>query len=751
MRERNSFKFSAFCGLILILISTVASYALMFGVVDFGSAAANFALSTLIASTFASLYLLAYGINVQQKNHQSLNSELESLLLTKVSLDTASSSSEPLAMLLTCIRERLVAGDDAIAQARLLESRFKRTVSEDIKSPLLDIMAGIKSLRAANQSAADLAILESIHGAAFRLLGSLDDVVEISRQEGKQIEANEVSSGLLSPRQLADDLSEIYAAAVSKKEEVILSVLVDPRSPAELKSSPKRILHLLGNLIENSLRYTEKGEIYLEMRCLSEERSGSNCSYQFICSDSGIGISAARLERINHELNNKVDDSEYQELGLGMRAALKIVRELNGSIRVNSLKGEHTEVIVTLSLPVARWGGADQKQIPSFFIHSASREAFMTLAKIAFFHKVRPILIDDVRTYSGSLPLIIDAKALMKQEGKCIIEIGCKEKCVVLISHGQFKWRPELVKMGFTRFLSLPLTSTSLLRALLDKEIDKPSQAKSNLRLDNLRVLVVDDVPTARIAVTDYLTSRGAKVVEADDGIELIHQVTTSSEPYDLILCDLTMAHLGGVEAVARVRKLPNASTKNTKIVAVTAYQINENEFLRNHSDFDAALNKPLNFDTLSLIIDRFFTQRLVTKSSAPTKVIDLEELLARTAGKASIAARVLDSFIVSSQQELQELFSERRKGDVVLLAKSLHTLKGLLLEVGAKGPAERMQTFEEQIQNDPTSLDGKWTEISGLLAHACEEATALKDSLTKESKELAFLVRDSLPSFKPN
>lgn len=760
MNDSKVFKASIYFVGALCVACMVGAYLLLSEVVALLSVSGKLCLLLIISSFFGSAFLYIATHLRQKKKIYTLTEELESLIDRRNKFGQMADEDMPLAILLQCVRERVIAGEDAAAQAVMLQSRFRRTVTEDIKSPLLEMMAGIKSLREVKQTPSELAIIESLHAAAFRLLGSLDDVLEIGKEQKGELESREIGAAHFNPRQLADDLSEIYAAPVSKKEGVVLSVLVDPRSPVKFQAAPKRIMHMLGNLVENALRYTEKGEICLEMSCLNEERSGSTCRYQFICSDSGIGIAAARLERLNYELSHAIPENEFEELGLGLRAVLKIVQEMRGSIKINSLKGEQTQVIINLTLRVSEWGETDQKQLPSFFIHSSSREVFMTLAKIAFFHKVRPILIDDVSTYSGSLPLIIDAKALLKDDNSAIAEIKNKERCITLLSHDQLKWRTRLAQMGFERFLVLPLTSTSLLRVLLDKDIEEGGKRNNaqDLNLESLRVLVVDDVPTARIAITDFLSSHGATVVEANDGIELLHLTAAREAGFDLILCDLNMGKVDGLEAVKRLRTISESASRQAKIVAVTAYDVKEEAWVRAHPEFDATLNKPIDFRVLQSLLVKFFGDKLTMTTpsekspttSVATKFIDLDDLLARAAGKPKIAAKVLESFIVSAQSELQDLLREKTSGDSVLLTKSLHTLKGLLLEVGAKEPAERMQSYEDQLKADASALDRSWHEISGILAKACEEAGTLKESLTSDSRKEAFMVRDSLPVYRP-
>jgi hypothetical protein len=187
------------------------------------------------------------------------------------------------------------------------------------------------------------------------------------------------------------------------------------------------------------------------------------------------------------------------------------------------------------------------------------------------------------------------------------------------------------------------------------------------------------------------------------------------------------MSYIDGDEAVKQVREYERSRGLHTPIIAISAHLEDglSSDLL---SLFEGVLTKPVALPELDVYLDQLSADR---KDEKMTKLIDIEDLRGRTAGKVKLMIMVLDSFMTSARTQLLTLQPTLRESDSQLLLRTLHTVKGLLLEAGAAMSAEKVARYERDLHKGTPISDASLDEIKYLVLQVVEEAARIKDDLS--------------------
>ncbi len=604
---------------------------------------------------------------------------------------------------------------------------FLQTISDDVRGPLMSIVTNLRSMSETARGK-EGEELNGLYKQGIRLQGRLNSALELGRVNLKR-------SGQSRPidlSQLASDLAENYAQALLNKPNLLLNILVDHRLPQAVEAEPHRLMLLLGNLLENAVGYSEQGQINLKIAALTPKvTTGDEIEIEISCSDCGLGIPQERLQRLMLELENAPVSGTLSEAGLGLRAAMNIARYYKGTLTVTSKEGTGTTVTATIKLPVLA-EAREWKQLPkSFRFSSSTQDTYIALGNAGFFHGISMVPVQDPTALSDdNETILIDGSDLILKTWGSLDQFKPRERYVIMLHKDQNRLREQFLSEGFSRFLSWPLVSTMLLKYLTDEDtpITARKHAVRSTDVSSINILVVDDAETNRLRICYHLRSSGFQVTEATDGLEVVGMIKAGST-YDLILTDLNMTHLNGDEALKQIRAIESTKGIHTPIVAISAYVDADAEKNLKNAGFDAVLRKPVYLDELD-----FLVSSMIPEKKAPikqTKLIDLEELKQRSNGKIKLMAILLDSFIQSSQTQLQDLkLGGSGTADKATYLKTIHTLKGLLLEAGAKESAGYLNHVEKQARYTGQISIDEIEQITQVINNVSEEAAALRAGL---------------------
>jgi signal transduction histidine kinase/CheY-like chemotaxis protein len=602
---------------------------------------------------------------------------------------------------------------------------FVQTISDDIRAPLLTIVSGLNELLLKATEQTPALELKRLYDLGTRLQGRLNNALEL----GRSSPTRRPESRPVDLAQIAIDLAEAYAQPLASRPQILLNVLVDQRLPQLIGAEPRRLMMLLTNLVDNSLRYSTKGQITVRIVASSlDKRVGEVIGIELSCSDSGCGISAPRLKKISEELKNytNLSNGNQSEIGLGLRTAVAVVAEHKGAITISSEQGKGTTVTASMSFPVLAetrdWTGLPK----SFRFSSTIEQTCLALGNAAAFHRISAIQTSKPALEVAADAVFVEGSELIRAKWGAITLFQPRDRFIIILRSYQHRLRDSFLEMGFSRFVTLPIASSTLLQLLAEEDTPIARQHVENSS-NMKRILVVDDSETNRLRICYHLRGNGYHVIEACDGLEMVSLIKAEQE-FDLILTDLTMVHLNGEEAVQQVREYENTRGLRTPIVAISAYADGNSE-LMNKQLFDALLKKPVYLDELDFLVSGLI-KKTEKKKMTETKFINLEELKSRTAGKTNLMSIVLDSFIQSSKGQLAQLSPAAESGDKALLVRTLHTLNGLLLEAGAGDCATKLRNLEHEAKSDQAISPERINSVKKLVADVASEAAVLRDKL---------------------
>lgn len=603
-------------------------------------------------------------------------------------------------------------------RANAVKSEFLANMSHEIRTPLNGIIGFCRLLGRSKLEPRQQEWLQHVHRACDNLLMLVNDVLDFSKLEANRLTLEESDIDMVT---LVDEVIGLHAPEAQRKELQLVAMVYDD-IPMPLRGDPLRLHQVLSNLLSNAIKFTHEGDVIVRVMLDSEtatQHKRAQAVLRISVSDTGIGLSHEQQKQLFRAFT-QAEPSHSREFGgsgLGLTICQQLIQRMGGEISVESEPGKGATFAFTL---------------PLLAPHAKERPVELTLPDSTIcLHEphapTRFVLTHLIERWGGK------PRPLSALETSQLLIIGATQEelygpafntlqatidatpCPVLVLANVASLdAPRLTYPHGGELIAKPVTRATLVSAIKRQLLETPKAGLSaTTETDNtthhLHMLVVDDNTSNRELLKALLERDSIIVTTADSGQQALAFAKSASKPFDMVLMDIRMFGMDGVQTTQALRRL-GGPWASCPVIAVTAHALNNERQQWLNEGLDEVLIKPIDETKLHQLLQRFLgvtietpTDHIVAPSPAhgpeTLAIVDLTLGERLAGGSLARAHTQLISLIDSLDASEAQIRQAMHQQDETALLDAVHHLNGASRYCGAPELALLVETLETRLR----------------------------------------------------